>query len=93
MARIECYIEDNTKSDLKERASKQGLSLSKYVSKILSDHVNSHDVDAFNHTKTHTLLAHIFSCVYDESFHKNNAETIRDMLKDIDSDVKDKVRK
>lgn len=92
MARVECYVDNNIKDALKENASGQGLSLSKYVSKILSEFVEIGDEEAFNHTKTHTLLAHIFSCVYDESFHKKNAETIRSMLKAIDLDVEKKLK-
>jgi hypothetical protein len=80
MARIECYVDENIKDVLKEKASDQGFPLSKYVSKILGEFVTKGDEEDFNHMKTHTLLAHIFSCVYDESFHKKNADTVRSRL-------------
>ena len=90
MSRIECYIDDNLKDSLKEKASEEKISLSKYVTKVLEDHLEKNE-EAFNHTKTHTLLAHIFSCVYDKDIHKLNAEKIKEMVHLIDEDVRKKI--
>ena len=90
MARIECYIDESLKDSLKRRAGEEKISLSKYATKVLEDHLEKNE-GAFNHTKTHTLLGHIFSCVYDKDIHKINAEKIKELVKLIDEDVRKKI--
>jgi hypothetical protein len=42
--------------------------------------------------KTHQLLGHVLSCVYDEDIHKANFHKVKDLLQTVDNSVAEKIK-
>lgn len=42
---VASYVESDVKQELEERAAREGRSLSNYVAKILTDHINNNGKD------------------------------------------------
>ena len=90
MARIECYLSDGTKEKLAELAKENGDSISKYIGRIVENHLESKAEQLTFQTKIQAILANILSSVYDKDIIKTNTEEVKSLLKMIDDKAREK---
>jgi hypothetical protein len=84
MARIECYIDDKTKEALSILARDKGLSISKYIAGVISNHIdNGNEAQRFQ-KKIHYMLAQILGSVYDKDIASRNVDEVKSIIRKID---------
>ena len=96
--KIQIYINEQLKEKVQKKAESSGVSLSKYVSRILESHMefgcnNESFQETFqrfelrNKATLNTILGH----VYDQENYKNNLADLKELISEINTTVEQKI--
>ena len=89
--KAQVYLDDDMNEYLKNYAQERGVSVSRAVTMILEESKNNDAQKRFQ-IKTHSMLGHILSAVYDGTIAKSNAETVKELINHIDKTVEEKLK-
>ena len=85
MPRLQTYVDETTMEKIKNLADENHMPVSKFVSKLVSDSLSQ---KSFFEKKTHQLLGQILCCVYDADIQKTNYSAVKNLIKNIEQDLK-----
>jgi len=90
-SKIQIYLDKKPGGEIKARAEKSSLSISKYVARVLENHVNNGSENELFQIKTQAILAQILSSVYDYDAVNANADEVKGLLQKIEEKAKQKI--
>ena len=106
-SKIQIYLDPKTSKEIKRLADKKSISISKYAARVLEDHLENISKNEVVQTDTQAMfaenklsqiqnkamLAQILSCVYDFDVINGNAGEVKELMRQIESQAKRKVKK
>ncbi len=89
--KVQAYLSEQTANKIKELAESEGVSTSKFASRVLEKYAGSENNEEAFRVKIQAILGQILSSVYDYDISKRNADEVRILLRTIDKNVAAKV--
>jgi len=87
MVRIDCYVTEESKEKLSSLVTESGISLSKLISNIIVNHINSEPSENKFQLKMQYHMSQILGSIYDREVVTANAETVKSLIKKVDDRV------
>lgn len=90
-SKVQTHVDPLTKESLKKMAEKRSMPLSKYVARILENHVDNWNENQLFQMKTQAMLAQILSSVLDYDISKTNAPEVKKLIQKIETEASEKL--
>ena len=78
--KIQAYVDKKIRLLLAEKAEENSISTSKYIARVLTDHVSNDQKEKSYKARVLAVLAHILSCVYDEDVSHSNLKVTQELM-------------